>query len=246
MYSEVTMPETEKTKRKVHRSPGYPFFDLTEAIQKADAVYKAEKRTATTLEVIASHMGYSQAVGIGGRAVSALRQYGLIEESSGQYRISDLGYTLIHFDHNSEEWRRAVIDAAARPILFKELAEKYQNNASDATLRNELLNRGFNPTSVPEVITIFRNTMSLAGQAEGSYTVGEELAMQPESAATSVAPPVAYRPPAGVAELSIPVEFSEDGQQAVVARVLFNAPIKREYLTRLKSFLEAWEKALPQ
>ena len=100
------MPETEKTKRKVHRSPGYPFFDLAEAIQKADAVYKAEKRTATTLEVIAAHMGYSQAVGIGGRAVSALRQYGLIEESSGQYRISDLGYTLIHFDHNSEEWRR--------------------------------------------------------------------------------------------------------------------------------------------
>jgi hypothetical protein len=244
------MAETEKAKRKVHRSPGYPLFDLAEAIQKAEAVYKAEKRTATTPEVIASHMGYSQATGLGGRAVSALRQYGLIEESSGQYRISDLSYTLIHFDHGSNEWRQAVVEAAKRPILFKELAEKYQNDvSSDATLRNELLNRGFNPTAVSDVITIFRNTMSLAGQAEGSYTVAEEGANMPETATVSSVPSAGLPPRSSSgsvsSELSVPVEFAENGQ-AVIARVLFNAPIKREYLSRLKSFLDAWEKTLPQ
>jgi hypothetical protein len=242
------MAETEKAKRKVHRSPGYPVFDLAEAIQKADAVYKAEKRTATTPEVIASHMGYSQATGPGGRSVSALRQYGLIEESSGQYRISDLGYTLIHFDHGSDEWRSAVVEAAKRPILFRELAEKYQNDVpSDATLRNELLNRGFNPSAVSDVITIFRNTMSLAEQAGGSYTVGEERAVMSEVSAASTVPSTVpqSRPIPGNWELSVPVEFPEDGQ-AVFARVLFNAPIKREYLNRLKDFLEAWGKTLPQ
>ncbi len=241
------MAEPEKTKRKVHRSPGYPLFDLEEAIQKVEAVYRAEKRTATTPEVIASHMGYSQAIGIGGRAVSALRQYGLIEESAGQYRISDLAYTLIHFDHNSEEWRHSVGEAAKRPILFKELAEKYRNDASDATLRNELLNRGFNPSAVADVITIFRNTMSLASQTDGSYTVGEERTSMPEVATPTSALSVGLqpRPISSNAELSVPVEFAEDGQ-AVVARVLFNAPIKREYLIRLKAFLDAWEKTLPQ
>ncbi len=132
-------------------------------------------------------MGYSQAIRLGGRAVSALRQYGLIEESSRQYRISDLSYTLIHFDHGSDEWRQAVVEAAKRPILFKELGEKYKNDVpSDATLRNELLNRGFNPTAVSDVITIFRNTMSLAEQAEGSYTVGEERAVMSEAAASTI------------------------------------------------------------
>ena len=53
------------------------------------------------------------------------------------------------------------------------------------------------------------------------------------------------RPSSASSELSVPVEFAEDGQ-AVVARVLFNAPIKREYLSRLKAFLDAWQKTLPQ
>ena len=238
--------EEETFKRKVHRSPSYPVFDLSEAIQKAEAVYREEKRTATTPEVIASHMGYSQATGPGGRSVSALRQYGLIEENAGRYRISDLGYTLIHFDRNSDEWKRAVADAAKRPTLFKELLEKYEGNLpSDATLRNELLSRGFNPSAVSDVVSIFRNTMSLAGSSEEGYSGGEERIAMPEpSVSQTFSQP---RPiPSSAGELSIPIEFAADGQQAVVARVMFNAPIKREYLTRLKAFLDAWEKALPQ
>jgi hypothetical protein len=65
------------------------------------------------------------------------------------------------------------------------------------------------------------------------------------SAASSSAPAQA-RQSLVTSELSVPVEFADDGQQAVVARVVFNAPIKREYLSRLKSFLDAWEKTLPQ
>lgn len=57
---------------------------------------------------------------------------------------------------------------------------------------------------------------------------------------------IATKSASGVAELSVPVEFAADGQQAVIARVLFNAPIKRDYLTRLKTFLDAWEKMLPE
>src|SRR5581483_10255182 len=111
--------------------------------------YKGEKRSATTAEVIASHMGYSQANGPGGRAVSALRQYGLIEENSGKYRISDVGYTLAHFDRDSVEWKAAVVEAARRPGLFRELLEEYPDGLpSDATLRNDLLRRGFNPGAV--------------------------------------------------------------------------------------------------
>src|SRR5258708_797032 len=136
----------EKQKRKVHRSPSYPVFDLTEAIAKAEAIYKHEKRSATTPEVLASHMGYSTATGPGGRAVSALRQYGLVEEAGGKYRLSDLGYTLIRFSRHSEEWKAAISEAVRRPTLFRELFDEYPDGLpSDATLRNDLLRREFNP-----------------------------------------------------------------------------------------------------
>lgn len=242
--------ETEKAKRKVHRSPSYPVFDLGEAIQKAEAVYGQEKRTATTPEVIASHMGYSQATGPGGRAVSALRQYGLLEENAGRYQISDIGYMLIHFPHESEDWKKAISEAARRPTLFKELLEKFRDELpSDATLRNELLTRGFNPSAISDVVSIFRNTIALAKGSTGDYSVREgrsNMAEIPNSTLQQASSGQSKPLFQGSAELSVPVEFAADGQQAVVARVLFNAPIKREYLTRLKTFLDAWEKALPQ
>jgi hypothetical protein len=178
--------QDEKQKRKVHRSPSYPAFDLAEAINKAKAVYTAEKRTATTADVIASHIGYSAAVGPGGRAVSALRQYGLIEDAAGKYKLSDLGYTLVHYDRDSAQWQAAVADAARRPTLFRELLEEYTDGLpSDGTLRNELLKREFNPGSIQDVVSIFRSTMELANANGQSYTESE----QTETTMTPAAPP---------------------------------------------------------
>ena len=102
-------------KRKVHRSPSYPVFGLKEAIEKR-SLFDAAKRSAATPEVIASHLGYSQANGPGGRAVSALRQFGLIEESNGKYRVSDWGYTLVHYDRESAEWKAALTKAVQNSL----------------------------------------------------------------------------------------------------------------------------------
>lgn len=172
--------ETEREKRKIHRSPSYPVFDLAEAIQKADAVYGGEKRSATTADVVASHLGYSKAQGPGGRAVSALRQYGLLEDTNGKCRISDRGYTLIQYDRNSREWRAAAKEAATLPTLFHELADEYSGGLpSDATLRNDLLRKGFNPGAIQDVVSIFRSTMSLAGNEGAVYnSAGEEVPMR--------------------------------------------------------------------
>jgi len=174
-------PNEEKQRRKVHRSPSYPAVDLADAITKAEAVYNNEKRSATTPEVLASHMGYSTATGPGGRAVSALRQYGLIEEAGGKYRLSDLGYTLIHFSRHSEEWKAAILDAVRRPTLFRELLEEYPDGLpSDATLRNDLLKREFNPASIQDVVGIFRNTMSLVDFADVVHNEAGDQPVHPK------------------------------------------------------------------
>jgi hypothetical protein len=238
--------QPEKEKRKVHRSPSYPAFDLGEAIIKADAVYKGEKRSATTPEVIASHMGYTQANGPGGRAVSALRQFGLIEESSGKYRISDLGYTLAHFDRNSDEWKKAAADAARRPTLFRELLDEYPDGLpSDATLRNDLLKRDFNPGAISDVVSILRNTISLAGVDQAVYSEEMSATVQDgpkQSESLARGKSTERQKENHQAQISTPV--GTDGGQVVFAHVNFDSDIKKEFVSSLKKYLDYLETTL--
>jgi len=156
---------------KVLRSPNHPAFDLREALSKLAVIYKNEKRSATTPQVIAKHMGYSHINGPGGRAVSGLRQYGLLEDVDGEYRISELGFSILHYPDGSQERAEALKKAAISPTLYRELREGYPDGAaSNDTLRSNLLKRGFNPAVLDHVIADFRSTMELADPSNVSYT----------------------------------------------------------------------------
>lgn len=233
----------EKQKRKVHRSPSYPAVDLADAITKAEAVYKNERRSATTPEVIAAHMGYSTATGPGGRAVSALRQYGLIEETGGKYRLSDTGYTLIHFDRNSSEWRVAVSEAARRPTLFRELVEAYPDGLpSDATLRNDLLKREFNPASITDVVAILRNTMSLASVGEvvhNESTAGDSFQMQ-DSIQTRLddARPGTHLQGGTIAPRIVKEMLTQRVSPDCMAQVVLDGPVTQKAIEKLIAYLE--------
>ena len=177
-------------KKAMHRSPSYPLFDLGTAVTKTKAVYDHDKRAAVSADVIAAHLGYSAAKGLGGRAVSALKQYGLLEELSGKFRISELGYVLVHYDRNSQEWINAATESARHPGLFGELLEENPNGLpSDAGLRSDLLKRGFNPAAIPEVVSIVRNTMSFASGEETVYNGNTENGMPEIQTATEVVKP---------------------------------------------------------
>jgi hypothetical protein len=239
--------QSGKEKRKVHRSPSYPAFDLKAAIEKTKLVYDSEKRSATTPDVIASHFGYSQANGPGGRAVSALRQFGLIEESSGKYRVSDTGYTLVHYDVDSAEWKAAASKAARNPVLFKELLEAYPNGLpSDATLKNELLRREFNPGVVAEVISVFRDTLALASGGDVAYN--ETVQEEPVQTHASAKP--TFQPTGGgsrkpnqlatqVLAISIPRQLSVD-------IAVKGDELKREDLAKIKSQFNRWIEGLEE
>jgi hypothetical protein len=244
--------QPEKDKRKVHRSPSYPVFDLKTAIEKTKTIYDSEKRSATTPEVIASHMGYSQANGPGGRAVSALRQFGLIEETNGKYRISDTGYTLVHYDKESTEWKAAVSRAAKHPALFKELLGGYPEGLpSDATLKNELLRREFNPAVVNDVISIFRGSLSLADGADVAYN--EEMEQD------QVSEHKVYTPSRGAVANIAPASGSRKANQLATQVLAISIPrnlsvdiavkgdeLKREDLAKIKSQFNRWIEGLEE
>lgn len=169
--------KAEGAKRKLLRSPNYPFFSLDEAIEKVRLVFDHERRHPTKPDVILNHLGYAnQRSGSGGRALSALRQYGLLEERDGTYRVSDLANRLLHVAEGSQEHKEAIREAAHKPLMFRELLSRYQGELpSDATLRSYLImDRDFNPTTVDHFIRTFRKTIEFAKPALDGYTSGDE------------------------------------------------------------------------
>jgi hypothetical protein len=153
-----------KDKSRV-RSPNFPYINLKEAVQKVEAIYKQDKRNATSADVLLGHLGYKQAHGSSRRVLSALRQYGLLEErSGGLYRVSDLAYRIIHTPVETIEQKALLIEAAQKPILFFEILSIYEADLpSDPTLKSYLiLNKGFNPSGADLFIRVLKETVEYA------------------------------------------------------------------------------------
>jgi hypothetical protein len=153
-----------KIKRKVLRSPNYPSLSLGDAIDKARQIEAVEKRTAASGDTILAHLGYKPGVGPGLRALSALRQYGLLEEHDGLDRISNAAFNILKLSETSPERVAALKEAAKRPALFRQILDFYKDGLpSDINLRDHLIRvHSFNPDSVATFIKTLRETIELA------------------------------------------------------------------------------------
>jgi hypothetical protein len=233
--------DTAKNGKKIFRSPNHPAFDLGDAIGKAKTIYEEEKRTPTTAEVIVKHLGYSHTNGPGGRALSGLRQFGLIEESAGHYKISDLAFSILHYPDDSREKRDAIKQAALTPALYRELREQYPDNLpSDDTFRSALLRRNFNPSVLDNVIKDFRTTMTFAGLMDVGYTDLPEKNKMSDPSANSVKTPPTPPDPAILGAKSYAFAFAGDGKAEL--RIVGN--YTREDLEDLKTHLEVTMRGL--
>jgi hypothetical protein len=179
-----------KAKKAAHRSPNYPAFDLATALAKIRLVYNAEKRTPTTREVIAEHLGYSNTDGPGGRSLSCIRQFAFLEDAADKLKVSDIAFSLLHLPDEDPTKAGLLKQVALRPNLYRSLHEDYPDGIpSDPTLRSNLLKRGFNPESIEGVIADFKTSMELAKVYDVSDNGAEdESKMQTPPLTPSVTP----------------------------------------------------------
>jgi len=240
--------DAQNGKKTVLRSPNYPAISLEEAISKAHVVYQHEKRAATAAGVILKHLGYrEERGGLGGRILSALRQYGLLEDKGGDYRISDLANNLLHLSENSEERQAAVREAAQKPNIFREILSIYPDGLpSDETLKNFLISKkGFNPDSVDRFVRVFRGTIELAKLTGGQYT-GREEEGEKEGAMPEVhedqdrTQPRSSSPAAAVQTYSWALSIPRNVRAELR---LYGQDLRREDVDTLKKYLELLEVA---
>jgi hypothetical protein len=161
-------------------------MSLSEAVQKAFALYEQEHRTPAPWESVASAFGYSSTSSAVASAIAALKHFGLIDElgrgADRRIRLSELGLDTAIEPAGSEARRSALQKAALSPEIFAELYTEFGRQGSDATLKTYLLRRGFNQKAAGPIIRYYRETIEFAGldreariDSESSETKSEEF-----------------------------------------------------------------------
>jgi len=137
---------------------------LDEAISRVLRVYEKERRHAAPTEVVAQHMGYKSASS--GAALSALasvRYYGLLERpSEGKLAVTK---DVESYNFNPSEAARAdlLVKWLKSPPVFGELLDQYQGALpSEATIRYDLIQRGFAPIAAESVLSVFQRSVQFA------------------------------------------------------------------------------------
>lgn len=159
------------------RSPSSPIFTIDEAIERADKIYKADKRAWAAFENVAKNMGLSgtKKGGRTGRAVSALKQYGLLDERKGQYRISDAAWKILESPEHDAERQELTRKAALKPAIIEKVLKHYNwDLPSDDTLRRHLLfEEKFTSDGAKDFIPVVRRTLELVKSNGADYNAGE-------------------------------------------------------------------------
>ena len=161
-----------KTVRK-QRSRNYPFMNLKKALDRVSQLSKQEGSNYTSTSVAKMHWNYGPKSSGGIRTVSALIQFGLLDEqgkgTERLVRVSKLATTILEHP-DSEERQLALREAALKPVLYREIWERYKEGLpSNQSLKWELTGKGdpsagvLNKLSVDDFISSFIDTLEFAG-----------------------------------------------------------------------------------
>ena len=153
------------------RSPSYPVFGLQVALQKLKLIWDAIQSHKATQEDVREAMGYKRNSGGGMKALSAMKQFGLLDYSRKEgISVSDRGRKFLH-PLNAEEQEQAVQEAAKHPPLFAELTSNFPGSLpNEKVLISWLVRKGFSDTGAQKATQSFLDTVSFLPEEAGSET----------------------------------------------------------------------------
>lgn len=224
------------------RSPNHPAMPLPEAINMAQKLWDAEKRTAVDGETAAVALGFG---GLNGKVrvmVGALRQYGFLAKGKpGLVQLSDLAINILH--GGEEQRANALKQAALNPPVFKGLAQSHLAASETAIKLHLITTKGFSEDGALRAAKSFRATMALAKHSALGYHEGESDDT-PEADMTGLeGVGVDAGKLGGAGSMSLSVPYSK-GNIAIQVKVTGEA-LQPYHLARVRKYLalaeEDWE-----
>ncbi|HQT32893.1 MAG: hypothetical protein ACYC39_13025 [Thiobacillus sp.] len=152
------------------RSPRAPLISLKEAVDRADKVYEKEGRHAATADIVAEHLGYKSADnGAAKQTIATLGYYGLLERPAEGMLAVTKSLEEYKFEPSEKVRTEILRKWLVTPGVFGELLEKFPGRLpSDASLKQELIRKGFKQAVADEYLAAFLESVKFVSQAEGA------------------------------------------------------------------------------
>ncbi len=195
------------------RATKFPFISLKTAIERARELYNKEGRNEVNANIAVTHWGYGEKSSGGWQTVSALKNYGLIEDSgkseSRVIKLSKLALLiLIDRREESKERTEAIKRAALNPCIFSELWQKWGENGlpSDATMLHYIVfEKEANENTAKELIKNFKETILVADLKESDKILTDTEETSEEGASSADNEPPVSTPSTVSSQPTIPL-----------------------------------------
>jgi hypothetical protein len=138
------------------------------AVAKIDALYKADGLAPAPKGAALRHMGYEKLHSEAARALSALKSYGLIEETVDRVKLTQRAIDIVAREEADIRRQAAIREAALGPAIYRELVEHYKPKLpSETSLKADLIAiRKFNPSAVDDFVRDLKDTLDFAGLSD--------------------------------------------------------------------------------
>lgn len=172
------------------KSPRAPSMSLDEAIEKASKIYDAERCHVAPADGVAQHIGYKSAAnGAAISALASLRYFGLLERPRDGMIAVSKDVESYRFAPDERIRHSLVIKWLKSPPVFAELLDRYAETLpSDATLKFDLIQKGFAPAAADVCLQVFRRSVEFARYFEKPEDSSPDESPAPDTESSSALP----------------------------------------------------------
>lgn len=247
----------EEQDREKVRSPNYPAFSLPAAIERARAFHRANGKAAVPTISAVKAWGYTSLNGRALRALGAMRQYGLVEDTGPKMvRLSQVGLTLVVAPDGSPERAKALREAAGKPSIFAQLFDQYSDGfpSDEAMVANLEINSPYSGDAARSIVSHFRDTLALVNPPGGAISpstpkvnspnTAEESERQRDTDQTPKKPQETPMPESGRQTLDFPFPLITGGQAVLRLPRSMTEPEFAHFQTLLTSMLTGIKMAI--
>jgi hypothetical protein len=231
------------------RSPNCPQVTFVEAADRGRTLYQKEHTHPASREVVAQSLGYS---GLNGRSLSmigALRQYGILDGSGDELRISDDAVTYFELETGVER-DSALERMLFNPPFFAQIHADFGDTLpSESNLKHYLIKQGFLPKTAEGVISVYRENILLIENKRSRYNESVNTQLDPTTINTNALVtnvPVKHMGTQGLTQQSDSQSYSLPLAKGTVADLRIRGDVTKKSLSLLRSQIELLIEALTE